>query len=323
MRTLRAIAHATVRALRAMVRAPRSTIWVIGAVALAFVLLGLVQLGAHNLGVATDRLGGAHMSVYLDDHIAEQDVAVIADALASLPEVVDHTYVSRTAALERIRTALGDTGHEEDLVAGIEVGLIPASVELLLDPGIRNAAALEPVVTRLEAVPGVESVEVSAAWIDRVSAVRDHLSWLGWLILLVVATACGFFVTTAVGLHARPSHRHTEVLELVGASAFFVRGPVMLAGVIQGVLGATLAVALLWLFYQSVAEAVTLIASNATDQAIGFGFLPPAQVAWLVIAGGLLGLLGGALATRQSSRRPAVRQATHCSRIQTQNHALA
>lgn len=323
MLTLRAIGHAMVRALRAMVRTPRTTVWVIGTIALAFVLLGVVQLSAHNVDAATERLGGAHMSVYLDDGISAQRVAVIASALAALPEVAEHTYVSRAAALERLRATLG----EDDLVAGIEVGLVPASIEVVLAPEVRDAAALAPVVTRLEATPGVESVEVSAAWIDRLSAVQGDLSRLGWVMFLLVGGACVYFVTTAIGLRARSTHRDTEVFELVGASAFFTRGPVIIEGLVLGLLGAALATVLLWSLHQSVAEVISQLTANVFDRRIEIGFLPTAQVALLIVAGGFLGLLGGALASLEPYRRHPLHRATGRSRYQATHqvdpHALA
>ena len=295
MRALRGFGYAVIRALTKMRRDRGGALWAIGIVAAGFILLGLVHLVTHNLDGLTERLGGAHMVVYLDDEVSAERADAITAAVAALPAVESHSFVGRREALDRLRATLDD----EDLVAGLEVGMLPASIEVVLANGVRDVAAIHPIVTRLEATAGVESVEVTDRWIDRLAALQTGLRRASWVLLALVGGICIFFVAAALGLRFRSRRRDVEVLDLVGASQMFIRGPLVIEGVVQGALGAAVALLALWFLFHMGAGSVSLALSNVFDTPETLAFLPPAHVVLLVASGGALGLIGALLATRR------------------------
>ena len=59
-------------------------------------------------------------------------------------------------------------GEHRELLAGVETGYLPASLEVQLAEGVRDVAALSPLVARLRSTAGVEEVERSYdAWAER------------------------------------------------------------------------------------------------------------------------------------------------------------
>ena len=86
-------------------------------------------------------------------------------------------------------------------------------------------------------------------------------------------------------------------MSLVGAPLAYVRGPFVVEGILQGGLGAILAIVLLWFVF---------VAANArygagAAQTIGLGAITflPLSLALIIIAGGmLLGCLGGLVVAR-------------------------
>ena len=115
---------------------------------------------------------------------------------------------------------------------------------------------------------------------------------------LTVAAILTVTTATTLVLHAR---RHeTEIMRLVGAPETMIRLPLLLQGMVQGLLGAALALVAL-------AVAHTIVAPKlAPLMAVALGldrvdFLPIVQVLAIAVAGAGLGALGGLLARGRSA----------------------
>ena len=94
---------------------------------------------------------------------------------------------------------------------------------------------------------GVETVNFgkkTATRILRVAHIFEVLSALAILILLAAAT---ILIGNTIRLSIFARRREIEVMKLVGASNWFVRGPFMVEGLLTGLLGAAAAVILLFL----------------------------------------------------------------------------
>src|SRR5690606_23915758 len=108
MRLTRALRSAAVRALYHPCRHPASAAVAVGAIAVAFCLLGMAHLAAHNLHTMNAAEKRAHMIVYLEDGTSAERGREIAAALAQLPAVEATTFIGPDEAQSRLRAALGD-----------------------------------------------------------------------------------------------------------------------------------------------------------------------------------------------------------------------
>src|SRR5262249_28499780 len=132
----------------------------------------------------------------------------------------------------------------------------------------------------------VEKVSWGSATTSKVLKIARWI-WITFLvgaILLVVASTLLIANTIRLSIFAR--RREIEVMKLVGASNWFIRGPFILEGFLCGVLGAALAVALLGVGKAVVVPAIDL----GTGPAHAWPFAVDAAV--LVCTGLLLGAVG-------------------------------
>lgn len=298
MTGLRAIWYAMGRALDGLRRTPAVAVAVTGAVAVGFLLVGVVHLLAHNIeGMARAWGGGAHMVVYLEPGTPAADAEKLRAALGSVPAVARSVHVSPAQALERLRRSLGD--HQDlDILVEDELGaaFLPASIEVTFAAGVEDVARNHSLVARVEAAVGVDEVVFVGDWADRLTLLMRSLRYGVWCFFGLMGAACVYVVATTMRLRAQAHRREAEVMELCGASAAFVRGPLLIEGMVQGALGAAVAMGALWLLFDTGAGAVR----ETLRQALGSGqvaFLPVAHVAVFVAAGAALGLLGSLLVT--------------------------
>lgn len=294
---LRAIGYGVERTARALRRSPSTTAIAVGAVAAALLLVAIVHLASRNMGAIAGQLGGGvHMIVYLEDGTGDDRAAAIASVLTELPAVEGVELVAPEVARERLAAALGE---DAEVLDGIEAGMLPASLEVSLRAGVRDVAAVHPVVERLEATAGVDSVELLDDWAATLQSLLAALRLTALLLAMVVASACVFIIGATIRLGLQSRGEELRVMDLCGASASFVRGPVVLEGAIVGAVGAALASVALWFVYQAGADRLR----GALVEAFGaapLGFLPGADIAALILAGAALGAAGSWIALPRS-----------------------
>jgi cell division transport system permease protein len=100
-----------------------------------------------------------------------------------------------------------------------------------------------------------------------------------------------------VRLAAHARREEIEIMQLVGAPLIYVRGPFVAEGVLQGGGGALIAIVALWLVYLAGRARFGQVAAEATGIA-NLSFLPFQLWGALVLAGMLLGCLGGLIVAR-------------------------
>ena len=116
-----------------------------------------------------------------------------------------------------------------------------------------------------------------------------------------MAAAAAVTVASVVrlGMHAR--REEIEIMELVGASAAYVRGPFVAEGLLQGGLGALVALGAVLLAYR-IGTMVWGAEVATVFDGLPLRFLPLSLCAALVLGGMPVGSLGGFIASRRSPR---------------------
>jgi cell division transport system permease protein len=111
--------------------------------------------------------------------------------------------------------------------------------------------------------------------------------------VLVLAAILTVTTATTLVLHAR--QRETEIMRLVGAPEAVIRLPLLLQGMAQGLLGAALALLALIAGHHMAAPWLEPL-MNQTIGLARLEFLTPQAMLGLLLAGTMLGGLGGWLA---------------------------
>jgi cell division transport system permease protein len=231
------------------------------------------------------------VKVFFDRETPPQNVEAVRVKLDSDNRVKDIKFVSADEALEimrRTRPDLFDTELPYNPL-GPAYTVIPKQAEET--EGI--AAALKP------HPPGVHNVtygEEKAKRILKVANVINSIFLLAGLILLVAST---ILIANTIRLSIFSRRREIEVMKLVGATNWFVRGPFMLEGLLCGLVGSVLAVILLFLSKEvALPSIIPRLDSGPGVQAIAFW----ANALILLGIGLLLGAAGSGLTLRRFLR---------------------
>ena len=144
--------------------------------------------------------------------------------------------------------------------------------------------------------PGVNDVGWGDKTTKRVLTVAEVVSIVFLVAIVLLVTASMLLIANTIRLSIFARRREIEVMKLVGATNWFVRGPFMLEGLLQGFVGSLFAVVLLVLG-KSVALPSILGHLHSTSDVHALPFVLNALA--LLAAGLLLGAAGSGLTLRR------------------------
>jgi cell division transport system permease protein len=208
--------------------------------------------------------------------------------------VASHQFVSKDEALRRFKETFTDLASAVDTVEG---NPLPASYEVRLqaEPGSRDAIA--ELAAKLEQTPGVADVRYDRQWLDRVLSAVTVVRRVGLLLGAFLTVAAALTVANVVRLALWARRDEIEIMQLVGAPQTFIQGPFVMEGVLQGGIGALLALAALALAFLAIRGSYLVPLAQALNLS-AVRFLAPELCLLLVAGGTLVGCLGGLVAAR-------------------------
>jgi cell division transport system permease protein len=294
---MRAIEYALRQGWSSLWRARGASALGIVTIGLALVVLGAVLLLTWNVERLLERwAAAAEFSVYLrDDATSEQRGAI--EALLDRSDLVSgREYVSKGEAFSRFRLEFSDLAIVAD---GFDDNPFPASVEVRVRPEAEDDARVEELVRRVATLPGVADVRYDREWLAMAAAGLRGVRAAGLAFALLMGVAAAITVAAVVRLGLQARRHELEIMELVGAPFSFIRGPFVAEGVLQGGVGALVAIAMLWGGFLAVQGAWgdSLTALLEGDR---LAFLPPRLLLALVTGGMGVGGLGGLIAARHA-----------------------
>ena len=122
---------------------------------------------------------------------------------------------------------------------------------------VRSLADLAPIDAEARAWPGADPTDPTDYQGDFITRVVKLAGWLtvaGLGILLILTIVSVVIVMNTIRTAVYHRRKEIEVMKLVGATEWFVRGPFLLEGMFTGLLGGCVAIALLLLGYRPVVE---------------------------------------------------------------------
>jgi cell division transport system permease protein len=211
---------------------------------IALLLLGLALLVRREVDLIVAATGGkVEVSVYLSDTVSPTQQQALLQKIQAMPQVSGVEYVSKEQALAIFQRLFKD---QQDLVSTASAEALPASFKVsLTDPELYKTVAAQ-----LQGEPGIDRIVDQHELVDKVfkvtSLLRNGVLIVG--ILMLISSAFLIANTVRLGLFAR--RKEIGIMKLVGATNWFIRIPFIIEGIVQGLIGAVLAIFVLMILKQ-------------------------------------------------------------------------
>lgn len=281
-------AQALLAAFGRILRRPLGSLLTVLVIAVALTLPGILWLVVKNAQAAAGAVTSSlELAVYFKTDTALERAEQLAATTRQRKDVARVTLVSADQGLAEFREYSG-FGAALDALEG---NPLPHVLTVEPQPQASSPAAIETLRRYLASWPEVEIVQLDGEWVKRLAAILD----LARQALAVFAVLLGVGVLAVVGnairLEIGARRAEIEVTKLVGGSNAFVRRPFLYAGLAFGLLGGTIALALLVLLTAVLGAPVARVAALYGG---GFTLVGPTVIEGLILIAGaaVLGWLG-------------------------------
>jgi cell division transport system permease protein len=165
---------------------------------------------------------------------------------------------------------------------------LPASLEVSLNPGQSDASVIRSVATRVGDMPVVEEVQFGEDWVDKVFVLRRVAAIATLTLGIGFAAVAALIIGAAIRMAVFARRDEFVIMRLVGATDAFIRRPFVIEGVVTGLIGARLAVAVTWGVFRMLSSSVVQLT-----------WIPTVWLAAGIAGGAIVGLLASMVAVRR------------------------
>ena len=274
-------------ALTASRRAPLLSALGIVTIAFSLFAFGLFGLVAINIRRALEQVEErVEVRAFISDSTEIESVAAAMKDIGEFPEVARVDYLSKEQALERARKEMGEFADV------FEAGVLPASIEVHLRPGMRSPATVKSVADRIRTYHFVDDVRYGEEWVEKLYRLRNIATVAGIALGVAFAAVAVIIIGATIRMTVLARAKEISIMRLVGATDMFIRLPFLIDGLVKGVLGGLLALVFVWVANRVVNE--YFIQTIWFDREMVFVG---------VVAGALMGVLGSLVSVGRHLRR--------------------
>lgn len=181
------------------------------------------------------------ISVYFKNNSNESDITAVKEDLTVLPEVAKVDYVSSEEALNDFRKRHKDNKLISDSLE--ELGGNPLSASLNIKAkDARNYAAISEFLSAKN-YPAIDKINYfeNQKVIERLSSVVNASRLFGSALVLFLGFIAVLVAFNTVRLAIYTMREEINIMRLVGATAWFIRGPFLFEGMIYGAIASLVA----------------------------------------------------------------------------------
>ena len=207
----------------------------------------IVMNFAHMVKTAQE---GVAVYVFFDDGLEESRIQEIGELILKRPEVSEINFVSAEEAWESFKAEyLGDyaDGFTENPLAD------SANYEVYLNDVSMQSA----LVTYLESLDGVRLVNRSEIVATTLTGVNALIAYVSVGIIAILFAVSVFLISNTVTIGISVRREEITIMKYIGATDFFVRSPFVIEGMMIGLIGASIPLAVIYGMYNVVMEYVT------------------------------------------------------------------
>ncbi|SHJ62890.1 permease-like cell division protein FtsX [Parasporobacterium paucivorans] len=241
------------------------------------------------------------ITVFFDEGLTQDQIDEIGNVIRARSEVSKLEYTSAEQAWEAFKTEyfadnpeLADGFKDDNPLAN------SANYQIYL----KDISTQPAMVTYLQSVEGIRQVNRSEVVASTLSDFGKMVGYVSAAIIIILLAIAIFLISNTVTIGITVRREEIRIMKLIGATNSFIRAPFVIEGVLIGLIGAIIPIAILYFVYKN---SVAYILSQFQIITGAFSFLPMGEVFAVMIPGALIigagiGLIGSSITIRKHLR---------------------
>ncbi|MDR2492048.1 MAG: permease-like cell division protein FtsX [Coriobacteriales bacterium] len=238
------------------------------------------------------------IQVFLNDNASKSDIDALQSFITSQPEVASVRFVSKDEALEHFKQM-----SNPDIIEQLGSNPLPASLDVeLRDPekvkSVVEQISAQSIFMRVVEKPDKpqDSLRYGQQIVDQLFAVTNTVRIVAVALVVMLIFVALVFINNTIRLAILARRKEIAIMRLVGASNGFIRGPFIMEGALQALVGAGLAILVIWLLVSSFLPQIRMLISWLPNMDFWQVY------ALLLVVGLIIGLFGSMWAMRRYLR---------------------
>ncbi len=183
------------------------------------------------------------IEIFMYDDITDDQLVAIEDVVRSKEGVLSILFKSRDQALEDYKEQWGDDAY---LLDGLEEdNPLPNSYTVQL----KDIKYADQIVDEVRQMDGVEKINYYKEIIDKLMLVANYIRIGGMVVIVALVSVSVFIISNTIKLTVASRSREINIMKYVGATNGYIKGPFVIEGVLFGLLGAVLSIAVVYYGY--------------------------------------------------------------------------
>jgi cell division transport system permease protein len=266
-------------------------------VSLSVLIFSFFFLVYFNLQRAGIQLGEyIKIIVYLDEEPSPTDKPLLEKKIREFAPVEKVVFKSKEEAFAQLRHHLGP---DQDLLADLKPDFLPPSIEVYPARSLTALTRINQFSDFLATLPKAKKVQYGREWIERLASFTQLVRLIVYLSGGLLVLTSTFMVSSTIRLTVVTRQAELEILRLLGADSAYIKTPLFLEGLLQGVLGSGLGLLCLYTLFTWVQRR---FAGQSILDLVAFTFLPGTMVTAIFTASILLCTLGSLISIRKFLR---------------------
>lgn len=204
----------------------------------------IVQSVEQNVGV----------TVMFDDGLDQASIDAIGTQIENLQGVTGVEYISADEAWEEFSQYYFSSLDDEEMYKEGFSNDNPLAQSSSYTVYVDNIENQDRIVQEIEAMDGVRTVNQLQGATTTLSTFNRLVSYISIAIILILLCVAVFLISNTVAIGISIRKEEIGIMKLIGATNFFVRAPFLIEGIIIGLIGSIIPLALLYVLYNRVVE---------------------------------------------------------------------
>ena len=218
----------------------------------------------------------------------QSDIDATKQKMAAQPYVKDITIVSKEEALQLYQK---DNQSDPLLLELVTADILPASIEV---SGI-DISALPQIKRDLEKTEVVEEVVLQQDIVSSLEQWTKTIRWIGIGSMAILGTTAFLIIVIITGMKVASKRRSIQIMNILGATNWFIRGPFLYEGMLYGLLSSLIGWLVMYVAFLYISPWLSTFIANIPVLPIPWQFFA-AQLAGGTLAGIILGSLASSVA---------------------------
>ncbi len=263
-------------------------------VSLSILIFSFFYLIHSNIINAGARLGDElRLIVYLDSEVGPEMQVQLKKRIKNFNDVEKIIFISRQQAFEKLGRQLDQ---DKDILQDLTPSFLPPSIEIYPKKDLKTLTNIKRFSEYLTSLPGAQKVQYGQEWVERFGYFTQLLRLIVFLSggLLIISTV--FMVSYTIRLTLFARQEELELLRLLGATGTYIKGPLLIEGILQGLIGSGIGLTSLYLLFSWIQ---TRFSGPGFLHIFELTFFPPFIIFIILAVGVLLCSLGSMVSIRK------------------------